>query len=477
MKQLTTRREWLKTMGVGLTSAITAPIAFPQTKKRNVLFIAVDDLRPQLDCYGVNHVISPNIDRLAKDGLLFKRSFCNIPVCGASRASLLTGIRPQRDRFVGYDTWAEKDAPGYTTLPGLFKKHGYHTISNGKVFHHRTDSKESWSEEPWRPKGEWGGRGYLLDENYEIAKESDRGLGPAYEAADVEDNEYADGKTADKSISDLRRMKEQEKPFFLAVGFVKPHLPFNAPKKYWDMYDREKIPMADNDFVPENAPDAAIHNWGELRQYTDIPQQGRLSDEKARTLVHGYHACVSYIDAQVGRLLDELETLGLRDNTVVILWGDHGWNLREHTLWCKHCNFQTSLRAPMIIRAPGYEGGIKTDALTEFVDIYPTLCDLCELPKPDHLQGDSFVPLMKNPDQSWKKAIFSRFNNGDSIRTDRYLYTEWRNQQGELYAKMLYDHKTDPQENVNIAEKPDNEELVKQLSQQLKKGKALAELE
>jgi len=470
-----TRREFLKAVGLG-AAALAGPASLFAAQKRkggskkpNVLFIVVDDLRPQLNCYGHKQMISPHIDRLASQGVVFLRSYCQVPVCGASRASLLTGVRPTPQRFVSYDVWAEKDLPGALSLPKHFKNNGYHTISNGKVFHHRTDCLDSWSEEPWRPKGTW--RNYLLAENIRLAEKNPRHAGPAYEAADVPDNAYFDGMIADKAISDLRRLADMDKPFFLALGFLKPHLPFNAPKKYWDLYKRQEIDLADNPFRPKGAPDAALHNWGELRAYEGIPKKGPLPDELARTLIHGYYACVSFTDAQIGRVLGELDRLGMRDNTIVVLWGDHGWNLGEHGLWCKHCNFETSLHSPLIVRAPGFEGGKRSNALTEYLDIYPSLCELCSLPLPRHLQGKSFVPLMKNPNRLWKKAVFSRYHNGDSVKTDQYRYTEWRDKTGKMYARMLYDHKVDPFENVNISESPENKDVVKKLSKMLQELK------
>lgn len=469
------RRRFLRTTGAGLASLALSGLAHAggqASGKPNVLFIAVDDLRPELNCYGRTQIVSPNIDRLAAEGVIFNRAYCQSPVCGASRASLLSGIRATRDRaFKGYRHHADKDWGAPLSLPRYFREHGYYTISNGKIYHHRDDGEGSWSERAWRPKGEWGGRGYLREENIEIARKAEKGLGPAYECADVDDSDYADGKTADKAISDLRRLKDMDDPFFLAVGFVKPHLPFNAPKKYWDLYDRDEIDLADNPFRPKDAPDAAIHNWGELRQYHGIPKKGALSDEMARTLIHGYYACTSYTDAQIGRVLKELDRLGLRDDTVVVLWGDHGWNLGEHTLWCKHCHFQTSLVAPLIARVPGMKGGVRTDALTEFVDIYPTLCEVAGLSIPEHTEGRSFVPLLKDPDRRWKEAVYSRYHRGDSVRTDRYCYTEWR-RNGEVYARMLYDQKLDPKENVNISERPENAELVGELAKKLHRFRA-----
>ena len=478
-----TRRGFVTAAVPGATALATvfssaAARSQPQPgKKMNVLFIAVDDLRPQLGCYGHTLMRSPVMDRLASDGIIFGRAFCQVPVCGASRASLLTGVRPTRHRFIDYYTRVEEDLPGVPTLPSHFRKNGYHTVSNGKVFHHQFDSEQSWSETPWRPEGEWTGRGYLRDENRAIA-EKNNGRGPAFESAGVSDSDYQDGKIADKAISDLRRLTAMDTPFFLAVGFMKPHLPFNAPEKYWGMYDREDIDLADNPFRPRGAPDTALHNWVELRQYYGIPPEGPLKDDLARTLVHGYYACVSYTDAQIGRVLSELDRLGLRETTIVVLWGDHGWQLGEHGLWCKHCNFETSLHSPLLVRAPGFAGGRRSDALTEFVDIYPSLCELCGLSRHDHLQGTSFVPLMENPDRPWKNAAFSRYINGDSIRTDRYRYTEWTEEtippglplETRMYDRMLYDHLADPMENANIAELSENRELVTQLSKMLHEG-------
>ena len=441
-------------------------------QKPNVLFIPVDDLRPQLQCYGRPQMVSPNIDALADSGVLFTRPYCQVPVCGATRASLLTGVRPARDRFVTYHTCADDDLPGALTLPEHFRKHGYTTISDGKVFHHRTDTAErSWCEEPWHPNMEtrttW--RNYLLRENQEADVDSSR-RGPPFECAEVADNAYFDGRIADRAIDDLGRLARAGSPFFLAVGFLKPHLPFNAPRKYWDYYRRDEIDLADNPFRPDGAPDQAMHNWGELRSYFNVPKQGPLPDEMARELIHGYYAATSYVDAQIGRLLDELARLDLRDNTVIVLWGDHGWQLGEHGLWCKHCNFDTSLCAPLIASGPGLDDGKRCDALVEFIDVYPSLCELADLPQPDHLEGRSFAPLMEDPDRPWKRAAFSRYITGDSVRTDRYLYTEWTDDEGAPTARMLYDHQRDPDENKNISERPDNAALVESLSRTLRDG-------
>ncbi len=463
-----TRRNFLKTIGLGVASqTVGAPLFGIRANaanswKMNVLFIAVDDLRPQIGCYGHRQMHSPNLDRLASEGVLFERSYCQVPVCGASRASLLTGVRPTRGRFVSYKTRADEDLPGAISLPMHFRENGYTTGSNGKVYHHKNDGEGSWTDPAWRPRpaedGNW--RNYLKKENIELAAGNQKGAGPPYENADVPDKAYFDGQIAEKTIADLRRLKKTGKPFFLAAGFLKPHLPFNAPQKYWDLYKRDNIDLADNPFRPKGAPDAALHNWGELRNYETVPKEGPLPDDFARTLIHGYYACVSYTDAQIGKLLDELDRLDLRKNTIVVLWGDHGWNLGEHGLWCKHCNFETSLHSPLLISAPGIRGEQRVNSLTEFVDIYPTLCDLCGLSISDQLQGSSLAPLIENPDSRWKSAVFSRYYNGDSVKTDRYRYTEWTRDNGEMYAKMLYDHQKDPMENVNIAEMPEKQDIV-----------------
>jgi len=438
----------------------------PDSRKPNVLFIVVDDLRPQLGCYGRKQMVTPHIDALARSGVLFRRAYCQVPVCGATRASLLTGVRPTRSRFVTFDTWVDEDMPAALTLPQHFREHGYAALSIGKVFHHRPDAAErSWSSEPWHPSSPLGGswRNYVLRENLELDGASDH-RGPPFECADVPDDAYFDGQIADRAVNDLARVAATDEPFFLAVGFVKPHLPFNAPKCYWDLYTRDEVPLADNPFRPDGAPDEALHNFGELRRYFDIPREGPVGDEMARSLVHGYYAATSYVDAQVGRVLARLDELGLSERTIVVLWGDHGWQLGEHGLWCKHCNFNTSLNAPLIFRTPVGPAGGETDALVEFLDVFPTLCELASLPIPDHLDGETLVPLLGDPHRPGKPAAFSRYHAGDSVRTDRYLYTEWTDDTGHRTARMLYDHQSDPDENVSLAEIPQHADTVERLA-------------
>lgn len=434
---------------LGLSHFLTNQHCFAEdASKPHVLFIIVDDLRPELGCYGNTKIVTPNIDQLADEGTLFENAYCQVPVCGASRASLMTGLYPTKNRFVRYYARADEDAPSVEDIPAWFQKHGYTTISNGKVYHHKSDNAGSW-DESFRPKDF---REYLLPENQGLAFNQQ----VAWEAPDVADSAYATGRLAEKVIGDLKRAKDQGTPFFITAGFTKPHLPFNAPKKYWDFYDRDDFELASNPYRPHGAPQNAMHNWNELRDgYGGMPKTGNLPDEISRTLIHGYYACTSYTDAMIGRILEALRELELTDSTIVVLLGDHGWQLGEHSLWCKHSNFQTSLHSPLIFYAPGYTGGQRVSGLVEFVDIYPTLCDLSSLDTPDHLQGRSLVSLLDNPTGDGKKAVFSRYHAGESVKVSRYRYTEW-----EDGARMLYDHHKDPEENQNISENPENKQTI-----------------
>ncbi len=457
---------------ITLLLALTTIVGAQHTNKPNVLFIAVDDLRPELGCYGHAQIISPNIDDLAESGLTFKRSYCNIPVCGASRASLMSGLRPNRTRFVNHNTHQDVDAPGVVSIPMHFKNNGYTAISLGKIYHHRPDGKGSWSVPEYFPKSDWKGwQGYVMPESFkQITKKNGMLNGPCFEAPDAPDHIYMDGMIADRAVEYLKQFKETQEPFFLAIGFQRPHLPFNAPKKYWDMYNFDDIQLPDNMYQPKDAPGACMHNYEELRSYTDVPSEGPMEEEFMRKLIHGYYASVSYMDAQLGKVIAELKRSGFADNTIIILWGDHGWNLGEHDLWVKHCNFEKVLNTPLILHVPGKVQNVKTDALVEHVDIYPTLCDLADLPKPFHLQGQSFAPLADNPNLPWKDAVYSRWITGETVVTKTYTYTEWFDDEtGETTARMLYDLSNDPEENVNISEKKGSKEIVQQLSEQLAK--------
>jgi iduronate 2-sulfatase len=442
--------------------------AAPAGARPNVLMIAVDDLRPELGCYGNARVKSPNIDALASRGMLFERAYCQQAVCGPTRASLLSGCRPDSTRVHDNLTDFRAALPDIATLPGHFKANGYRAISLSKVFHNGfEDAPRSWSEAPWYPEAPH----YATTENREMTKrllaeakakakkagkpaEKVKVKGPAFECADLPDNAYSDGETADKAIELLGQLKGQ--PFFLAVGFYKPHLAFVAPKKYWDLYDRAALRLAVNPSPPEGCPAIAATDWSELRHYQGIPKEGPLPDDLALTLVHGYLACVSFTDAQIGRVLAELKRQGIEENTIVVLWGDHGWKLGEHGMWCKHTNFELDCHAPLLVAAPGRGiPGARSRALVEFVDIYPTLCDLAGLSKPAHLEGLSFAPLLDQPDRNWKTAAFSQYPRneamGYSVRSDSFRYTEWRAPSGQIVATELYDHRSDHAENSNVA--------------------------
>ncbi|NLE39402.1 MAG: sulfatase, partial [Pirellulaceae bacterium] len=474
----------------------------------NVLFIAVDDLRPELGCYGHDYMHTPNIDRLAAQGTLFNRAYCQQALCNPSRASLMTGLRPDSTEVHDLRRHFRLAVPDVVTLAQHFKQHGYHAQAISKIYHAGLEDPASWNVPQMRPQAPIyidpkiredirKRREALESQGIATTRGPDRkdpvtGMtlelstrkrtpvhGPSWEAPDVADNVLTDGKTADRIIELMRECKAENKPFFLGCGFLKPHLPFVAPKRYFDLYPLEDVKLPDNRFNPKNVPQMALHNSGEFRVYSDIPDEGPIPDDRLRDALRAYRACVSYIDAQVGRLLDELDRLGLREDTVVVLWGDHGWHLGEQDLWGKMTNFEIATRVPMIISAPGQShAGVKTDALSEFVDIYPTLCELCGLPTPEHLEGTSLVPVMNSPDRTWKNAAFSQYprpgnfplesriqHMGYSMRTDRYRYTQWRDwKTGEVVARELYDYQDDPEGNVNVADDPKNAELVKQLA-------------
>lgn len=417
--------------------------------KPNVLFIAVDDLRPVLGCYGASEVISPNMDKLASKSVVFSKAYCSVPTCGASRASLFTGLQPTAQRFVDYKTTIDKDAPDVPTLPQVFKEAGYTTLSYGKIIHHKDDAeKRSWSEKAWIPGNER--LDARLDVTLKRLSKAKRGL--MFEAADVSDEGYIDGKTTQKTIQTLRRLKKDGKPFFLGCGFKKPHMPFYVPKKYWDMYDPSALSLADNRYLPKGAP-KSLRSSNELNGYV-LDDYDLESDAWHRAMIHGYYACVSYIDAQVGKIMQELKDLGLDDNTIVVLWGDHGFHLGEHNFWSKHNTMDVSLRVPLFVHVPGKMQG-EANAMVSSVDIYPTLCELAGLPIPSHVQGKSFVPMLDDLSQSMQESVYARFRDGDAVITESYAFTRYSD--GE---SMLYDHKKDPKENRNVATNPEYKDVV-----------------
>ena len=446
--------------------------------KHNILFISIDDLKPSINSYGDSKMITPNIDKLASEGVQFNNAFTNIAVCGASRASLMTGIRPSEKRFNDFSTRAAKDVPDAISLNELFKNNGYETISYGKIYHHNDDFCEHWTE-----IGERAEQADFQDPKaIEMRDNAERGeygkKNPIIEYPKVSDYAYHDGKITVKAIEKLKEMKENNKPFFLAIGYVSPHLPFIQPKKYWDMYEHEKIELADNPYQPKNSPDIAIeaqHNSAELRKnYLNIPANGPLGDDLSRDLIHGYFASVSYMDVLIGELVDALDNLGLRDNTTIVLWSDHGYFLGEHGFWCKHSTFYEAVHVPLIISSPKFSNNIPTDSFTELVDIYPTLCELTDIEAPSYLQGQSLVSVLEDSSLELKKEIYTRYKQGEAVIDKDYSYTEFV-ENGQYLGNMLYDMNNDRKQNEDISKKSGNLELVKYYSEKLKAMRAFVD--
>lgn len=443
-------------------------------EKPNVLLICVDDLKPLLGCYGDKHAKSPNIDRLASQSVQFERAYCNQAVCSPSRNALLTGLRPQTLGIYDLGTNFRKSRPDHVTLPQQFKNNGYRTESLGKIFHVGHGNNEdaaSWSVPHWKAnvvayaRPESKAKSGLTREEALFANQpaNDLPKGAAYESADVPDNTYPDGALADEAVKRLQAAKERNSPFFIAVGFVKPHLPFVAPKKYWDLYKRDQFELAAIKTPPQGAPAYAPQFGGELRQYKDIPDQGAVPDDLQRTLIHGYYAAMSYMDAQVGRVLAQLETLELRKNTIVVLWGDHGWHLGDHGIWCKHTNYEQAARIPLFVSVPGVTA-VKSPALVESVDLYPTLCELTGLTAPTGLDGRSFASTLRDASQPTKDHVIHVYPRnkpgtgpviGRAIRTARYRLVEWKKigEPADSADIELYDYKADPLETENLATK------------------------
>ncbi len=449
-------------------SAVTQSIEVQGAE--NVLFIIVDDLRPELNCYGADYIVSPNIDKLAAESAQFMSAYSNIPVSGASRASLMTGLRPTRTQFVDVESLIERDAPNIPTIAKHFRDNGYTTISNSKVIHGAGDAAESW-DEVWMPAYEdttrrtW--RDYLSPDN--LSKERTRHGPEAFESMDVEDDAYYDGKTARKSIADLQRLKESGDPFFMAVGIVKPHLPFNAPKKYWDLYPEQSISLPESFYFDRSGfPSQVFHTWGELRYYRDIDDKADIGAELAKKLIRGYRACVSYADAQVGRILDELERLGLDENTTVVLIGDHGWSLGDHNQWCKHSNFSVANHTVMMVRLAGEKRGRKIETITEFVDLYPTICAAAGVEIPSHTEGENLVPSITDSKTTSKDYAVVKWKRGVTLIDPKYTYTEWYNDNDGSIANMLFDRANDPHELRNLANDPKYKIIVDQQSELLR---------
>lgn len=490
------------------------------TKHPNILFIAVDDLKPILACYGNDLVKTPNIDKLASTAMVFKANYCQQAVCAPSRASLLTGQRPDRTKVRDLRTLIRDMNPDIITLPQYFKTNAYNTIGIGKIFDSRSvDAKKdevSWSI----PYLKWQDG---INENYDIPARSEyqdaslREIVEYYdrladsenlkgrernvfikehaskstENLDIPDDAYRDGATARMASRMLEDLSDSDQAFFFAVGFSKPHLPFIAPQKYWDLYDRDSMPLAEFQKFAKNAPVFAYHNSSELRRYADIPGVDKptgdhyelLIDSLQLKLIHGYYACVSYVDAQIGILLETLENTGLKDNTIIVLWGDHGWHLGDHSMWNKHSNLEQATISPLIISVPGLTGGEVYDYPTEFIDVFPTLCELSglEIPESD-LDGVSLLPALKDHNTRLKDYAISQFHRGPkrqgyTIRNEHYRYTEWLGggfastgmefREELIVAQELYDMVSDPGETENVVHKKEYKHIGEEMSKDL----------
>jgi iduronate 2-sulfatase len=453
-------------------------------EKRNVLLIAIDDLRPELGCYGKKEVISPNIDKLAARGVRFDHAYTQQAVCGPSRVTLLSGTRPDGNWHLPKKFFS-KDLP---SLPHYLRMQGYKTYSIGKLYHHNQDDPDGFDVGPWNPWDNFDSwQSYVGKESKEIKKQhqkehkSKSAGGPLYECLDVDDSAYPDGMTADKAIAHMRELKG-DKPFFMAVGFVKPHLPFNAPKKYWDMYDPNKIELPTRTTPPDHVSPygrTRLETWPEMRNYAGVPETGPVSDELTKKLIHGYRACISHVDAQVGRLIAELDKKGLKENTLIIIWGDHGFKLGEYGAWVKHTNFEIDTRIPLIVVDPKAKvKGVGSEALVETVDVAPTIASWCGLEIPKHWEGSSVTPLLNSPNLTWKEAAFSQYRSthgkinamGRSIRTKDFRYVEWTHKKKGIVAQELYDHRTPGLEVKNLSVNPEYKDTLKKLSTLLDNG-------
>lgn len=470
-------------MALGL-SAVQA------TKRPNVLLILVDDLKPAMGCYGDSAAKTPNMDVLAKRGMRFDLAYCNQAVCAPSRFTLMLGAHSTSTGLYGLGSHLRRVMPNAVTMSQYFSRYGYRAESLGKVFHigHGNLGDPQAFEVPHfhdkvieylLSESTDGGRltrEEALFTNQKLGQIRSLPRGAAFEAPVARDEDYADGRVANETINRLKaakvRLDTEGKPFFIAAGFVRPHLPFSAPKKYWDMHDPAKLTLAVNNSFPEGAPKVALKRGGEIAAFKPVPPTGQIEDELARKLIHGYYASTTYVDAQIGKVTRALDELGLSDNTVVVLWGDHGWHLGDLGIWTKHTNFEQANRIPILIVAPGVaQAGAATRQLAETVDIFPTLAELAGLPAPSGPQpidGVSLVPVLKKPDIRVRGHAFHAYPRGRklgrAIRTERYRLVEWKNHRDSNVQVdyELYDYKSDPWETQNHFEtKPKVAEKLK----------------
>ena len=459
---------------LGLFLSLSA-MTTAQEKKLNVLFICVDDLRPEVGCYEDKiHMKTPNLDRLAAQGMSFSNHYCAVPTSGASRYALLTGMYPKNRKALSNDACyqliagqPEQSVP--ETFIHQFRRNGYYTAGIGKISHSvdgyiygyeepksdRLELPHSWDEMLFDP-GKWENGwnaffGYADGNNRQNMKNQVK----PYECGQVNDEGYPDGLTANLALTKLKELAAKNKPFFLGVGFFKPHLPFTAPEKYWDMYEEESLPLTPVPDLPKNVNEASLHNSGEFGSYRlgdeDATIEHPVSDVYARKLRHAYFACVSYIDAQIGKLMDELDRLGLSDNTIVIVWGDHGWHLGDFRIWGKHTMFDWALRSTLIIKMPHAKGKGDCNQVVSSVDLYPTLMELCGIKTDYPLDGRSIVRLLEKPSYKWNGVAYSYWNQGVTLRNDQYRLTKYFN--GKDPEIEFYDHRSDPYEKQNISMK------------------------
>lgn len=457
--------------------------SFGGEKKPNVLFIAVDDLRPELATYGAK-VKTPHLDRFAASGIRFDRAYCQQAVCGASRLSIMGGLYPTKTKEQNYHVsdWRKRH-PNLLTLNQHFRASGYRTVGTGKIYH--GSGGDGVDPENWDEWLDVKGASYVLPES--VAEQKRRIAanpgktakdfrGTTTESADVPDETYVDGARALVAAKKIGKLAAEDEPFFFAVGYTKPHLPFVAPRKYWDLYERDDFSMPTNLGIPPGYPKYAANvTAGEMRRYSDY--EGKtpkdFSDDLNKRLLHGYAACVSYMDANVGKLLDALDASGEADNTIVVFWGDHGWKLGDHHSWCKHTNFEVDTRVPLMMRVPGVVSGATTDVPTELIDLYPTLCELTGIPVPSHVKGKSLATFLENLSGSHRQSAYSTYRHsavtGHSIRMGDFRYTEWyRDGVKKHEARVLTNLKLDPGEETNLIGSSNQDPNLKMVQKELR---------
>ncbi len=444
----------------------------------NVLLILVDDLKPAMGCYGDSVAQTPNLDALAARGMRFDRAYCNQAVCAPSRFTLMLGSHSTSTGLYGLGSQLRQIIPDAVTMPQHFARRGYRTESLGKVFHighGNNGDPESFSVphfhdkviEYLEPESTAGGKltreeAYFTNQRLGQIRSLPRGA--AFESPDVEDTEYADGRVAAETIKRLqaaqRRRQQNGTPFFIAAGFARPHLPFSAPQKYWDLYDADQLPMPEFEQLPAGAPSVAGKRGGEITNYAPVPEQGPIDDPLKRQLIHGYYASISFVDAQIGKVINQLDRLKLAENTIVVLWGDHGFHLGDLGIWTKHTNYEQANRIPIVFVAPGVaKPNTSTGQLAESVDIFPTLTELAGLPAPDGPQprdGVSLVPVLKDPAVRVRDHAYHAYPKGKlgrAIRTERYRMVAWGTPEDNSVEYELYDYQADPLETVNLADK------------------------